>query len=87
MSSIQDEVDRNYEAFQARLPELLPTSRGQWALLRHGEVEVIFDTARDAQLAGEKLFDDGLFSVQQVTDGVVDLGWFSHAVSQRDVRP
>ena len=48
--------------------------------LEIAEVEAVFDTARDAQLAGEKLFEDRLFSVQQVSDNSLDLGWFSHAV-------
>ena len=42
---------------------------------------------RDAQLAGGKLFADGVFSVQAVRDRALDLGWFSHAVPQRTVRP
>ena len=83
----QDQIDQNYAAFRALLPDLMMTSAGKWALLRNAQLEAIFDTARDAQLAGEKLFTDGLFSVQEVRDRAVDLGWFSHAVPQRTVRP
>ena len=83
---IQDEIDRNYVAFTALLPELVKTGAGKWALLRSATLEAIFDTARDAQLAGEKLYPDGLFSVQEIRDRAVDLGWFSHAVSQRTVQ-
>ena len=32
---IQDEIDRNYTAFKALLPDLMKTSRGKWALLPH----------------------------------------------------
>ncbi len=84
-TQLQDEIDGNYEVFCALLPKLIQTDAGKWALLRHAEVEAIFDTPRDAQLAGEKLFHDRLFSVEQVTDRAIDLGWFSHAVSQRNV--
>lgn len=84
---IQDQIDQNYATFTALLPDLMKTSAGKWALLRNEQIEAIFDTARDAQLAGEKLFADGLFSVQEVRDRAVDLGWFSHAVPQRTVRP
>ena len=83
---IQDQVDRNYAAFAALLPDLMKTNAGKWALLRNAQLEAIFDTARDAQLAGGKLYADGLFSVQEVRDRAVDLGWFSHAVPQRTVR-
>lgn len=82
----QDQIDRNYAAFAVLLPALMKTSAGKWALLRNQQIEAIFDTARDAQLAGEKLFADGLFSVQEIRDRAVDLGWFSHAVPQRTVR-
>ena len=83
---IQDQVDRNYAAFTALLPDLMKTNAGKWALLRNAQLEAIFDTARDAQLAGGKLYADGLFSVQEVRNRAVDLGWFSHAVPQRTVR-
>ncbi len=86
-AQLQDQVDRNYTAFRTHLPDLMKTSAGKWALLRNAKVEAIFDTARDAQVAGGKLFADGLFSVQEIRDRAVDLGWFSHAVPQRTVRP
>ena len=77
---IQDEIDRNYTAFKALLPDLMKTSGGKWALLHNATLEGVFDTARDARLAGTKLYADGLFSVQEVRNRAVDLGWFSHAV-------
>ena len=82
---IQEEIDRNYEAFRALLPDLIQTDAGKWVLLRNGEVELTFDTSLDAQRAGEKFYEDGFFSVQHVTERPIDLGWFSHAVPQRNV--
>jgi hypothetical protein len=82
-SDARREVARkNYEAFSKKLPELLPAHRGKFALMRDGEVTEFFDTAGDAYLAGQKLYPDGGFSVQEVTDVPVDLGFFSHAVPQ-----
>ncbi len=78
---IQQEVDQNYEAFQNIFPELVQQSPGKWALLHSKKVEAVFDTAIDACIAGEKLYPDKLFSVQEITDHIVDLGWYSHAVS------
>ena len=78
---IQQEVDQNYEAFQKILPGLMQTSQGKWALLHNKEVEAVFDTAIDACVAGEKLYPNKLFSVQEITERIVDLGWYSHAVS------
>jgi len=77
----QAEVDRNYDAFVELLPGLMRTHANKWALLHDGELTAVFDTARDAHLAGVKLYPNARYSVQEVTDRPVDLGWFSHAVS------
>lgn len=81
--TIEEEVKRNFEAFQEKLPELVASNPGKYALMRDGEVVEFFDTARDAHSAGKKLFPDVLFSVQQVITTSADLGFFSHAVPQR----
>lgn len=75
----QQQIEHNYEAFTQKLPELLLTHRGQFALMRYGRIVEFFDTMRDAYVAGQQLFDqDHLFSVQEVSDTAVDLGFFSH---------
>jgi len=76
----QIEVDRNLESFRGKLPELLRTHPGKFALMRHQEIVDFFDTLIDALIAGQKLYSDQLFSVQQVTEASIDLGFFSHAV-------
>ena len=81
MSSHQEEVTGNYEAFTRELPQILEQHRGKAALMHDRQIVEFFDTVRDAYLAGMKLFPDGLFSVQQVADTPVDLGFFSHALS------
>ena len=73
------EVRRNFDAFIEQLPQLFETHAGKFALLRHSEVVRFFDTARDAMIYGTDQFPDAMFSVQEVTDAVFDLGWFSHA--------
>lgn len=62
------QVEDNYDAFQKRLPDLLEWCRGRSALMHDGEIVEFFDTARDAYLAGLLLWDDHLFSVQEVDD-------------------
>jgi hypothetical protein len=79
-----DQVEINYQAFEKKLPSLIPAYRGKFALMRNEEIIEFFDTARDAYFAGKKIFEkDKLFSVQQITDTPVDLGFFSHAITQR----
>jgi hypothetical protein len=80
---LRQQLEDNYKAFQGQLPTLVSSHRGKFALMRHGQIVEFFDTARDAYVAGQKLFAaDRLFSVQEVTDTPVDLGFFSHAVPQ-----
>lgn len=73
----QQEVDRNYEAFKTMLPELLKNDAGRTALMRGGKVVACFDTDRDAIEAGRKMFEDQRFSIQEITNRAVDLGYFS----------
>jgi hypothetical protein len=80
MNEKQNHIDRNYEAFKRLLPELLVTHAGKAALMRNEELVEIFDSMADAERAGRKLYSDGMYSVQQITDRTVDLGYFSHAV-------
>jgi hypothetical protein len=78
--ALNAEIVVNYKAFSEMLPRLLAENEGKFCLLRHGEIIEFFDTANDAYLLGSKRFSDGLFSIQEVSDTPVDLGFFSHAV-------
>ena len=73
------EVDRNYEIFRQKLPELLITDADRFALMRDGAIVECFDTSHEAIEAGRKRFGGLPFSVQEVTDQPVDLGYLSHA--------
>jgi hypothetical protein len=77
--SRQDEVDRNLQYFLSQLPKLAQSQFGKFALLRHQTITDFFTTSVDALKAGKNLYPDGIFSIQQVTDVPIDLGFFSHA--------
>lgn len=82
--NIQKQIENNYKAFCEQLPSILVSRRGKFALMRDGKIIEFFDTARDAFVAGQKLFsEDKLFSVQEVIEVPVDLGFFSHALPER----
>ncbi len=81
MSTLQHEIDRNFDSFQRVIKTYLPEHKGEWALLRHGEVHSLHPTAGAAETRGAGMFADDLFSVQEVSDAVVDLGFFSHVVA------
>lgn len=76
----QAEIDANLEVFIASFAALAGKFPGQHVLIRKGEVIAAFVTPLQAQREGERLFDDGLFSVQEVTAQVADLGFYSHAM-------
>lgn len=79
----QEAINKNFEAFKQILPTIIETHRGKFALLKDQEIIEFFDTAKDAFLAGKKLYNDDVFSVQEVTDTFADLGYYSHAMHQR----
>ena len=81
--SKSEEIDRNLERFLQALPGLLSDHQDQYALIRHGEIQEFFDSALDAQIAGNQRFDDHMFSIQCVTQTAEELGYFSYAIDPR----
>jgi hypothetical protein len=74
------QVQQNYEAFNEKLSGLLPKHRGEYALMKDGQIVGFFNTAMDAYVAGEAQLGLGNFSMQKVVDEPIDLGYFSHGV-------
>ena len=74
----REEVDRNYDAFVRMLGGILPDHRDQLALMKDGRIVGFFDTPRDALEAATEMIPDGIFSIQEVTDEPLDLGFWSH---------
>ena len=77
----REEVNRNYDAFTRVLGTILSEHRDQLALMRDGCIVGYFDTPRQALKAASERFPDGLFSIQEVTDEPIDLGFWSHVGS------
>jgi len=82
VASRETEIERNYQYFVTHVTALLPQHRGRYALLRHEGVIEIYDELIDAFVAGHSQFADGMFSIQEVTDVPLDLGFYSHADPQ-----
>ncbi len=79
-SLAEKEVDANFDYFQTLLPELKQTHFEKFALLHKKKIIEFFDTARDAAKFGIVKFGKGNFSVQQVADRRVDLGYQGHVL-------
>lgn len=75
----QEEVDRNYSEFEKLLAEnAIPRSKfGTHALMRDGKILGYYTTWEDAKQAGSLAYEDGMFSIQEVTRKAVNLGFFS----------
>jgi hypothetical protein len=78
------EIDGNLARFLEMLPGLLAAHKGRYVLMRRGAVVGYYDTALDAQIAGNQKFDDEIFSIQPVTDLAEELGCFAYAVDPRE---
>jgi hypothetical protein len=72
------EVDRNYDEFMRLLGTMLPDHRDELALMKDGRVIGFYETPRRALEAASELVPDGIFSIQEVTDEPLDLGFWSH---------
>jgi hypothetical protein len=79
MTSIRSEIDANFDAFQRQLYSSLRSHRGEFALLRDGQIIDFFEHPGAALIAGKQRFSDALFSIQEVNDEPIDLGVWSHA--------
>jgi hypothetical protein len=75
------QVDQNYDAFQRVLSTLLPAHRNEFALMRDREIVGFFDKPGAAYSDGVRRFPDQLFSIQEVTDEPIDLGFYSHVAN------
>jgi hypothetical protein len=71
-------VDRNYDFFMRHLKEYLPAHRNEYALIRGRELIGFFKKPGDAYRDGLRRYPDQVFSIQEVTDEPIDLGFFSH---------
>jgi hypothetical protein len=80
----RSEVERNFAVFRQRLPELLTTHQGKYALMHRGGIVDFFDTLSDAVRVGQDKFGGvDNFSIQEVVSRNVNLGYYAHAV--RDI--
>jgi hypothetical protein len=81
--NLRSEVDQNFAAFQTKLPELLGSHQGKYALMHRGEIIEFFDSVGDAARFGMSMYKSAdEFSIQLVTAQNVNLGHYSYAVHQ-----
>ena len=74
------EIEKNFKAISAQMDDLMPLHTQKYALMHSGEIVEFYSSWEDAYKTGRLLYEDGKFSVQQVTKVPVDLGYYSHAM-------
>ena len=79
------EIKENFEAFQKLLPSIEQRYIGKFAVLRQKEIIDYFDSMSDAAKYAEAKYEDDLYSIQQVSSRIVDLGYFSHVGTMANV--
>lgn len=77
------EIEQNYQFFQGRVGDLMKNHAGEFAVLKNREIIRMCGTVAEAIAVGYSKDEGGLFSIQEVTDEPLDLGFFSHANSTR----
>ena len=80
---VNTQADRNYEAFIAALPTLLPTYAGRYALMHDAEIVNYFGSSLEATIAGIRQFGEGEYSVQEVSSEPEHLGFYSYVGGAR----
>jgi hypothetical protein len=80
-NNLKTEVDHNYDFFQRNLSTFLSDHAGQYVLLKDRSVIDFYDGPGDAYRAGLEQYPDEIFSIQEVTDQPVDLGFMSLALA------
>ncbi len=76
---LEAEIDANYDFFRRSLSDFLPIYLNQFAVIRAQSIEGFYAEVADADRAARLAFPDGVFSIQKVIQGPIDLGFFSHA--------
>lgn len=80
-SELKTEVEQNYDYFQRNLSGFLKERLGEYALIRSRKIIGFYAGAGEAYRAGLEQFPDEIFSIQEVTEQPVDLGFMSVAVA------
>ena len=86
LTARREEIETNFQAFEKLLDSLLPSQAGRFAVLRDAHLVETFDNLNDAIAVAQRKFDDGVFSIQEVTNEPLDLGFYSHARSEGQLR-
>lgn len=81
-ADLDREIDLNLYAFLPHVPRLMTDHAGEYALLHNQKIVSVHERLHEAVDEAMSKFADGLFSIQQITDKPIELGFFSYADDQ-----
>lgn len=76
----KEEVNKNYEFFKMQISQLKYDHLNEFALLHHKKISNFFIDEDDAIKIGIEKYGEGNFSVQQVNDNSIELGYQSYVI-------
>ena len=76
----QKEVDKNYDFFKTQISRLKSSHLKKFVLLHNREISDFFTSEDDAIKIGKEKYGEGGFSVQQVSDRPIELGYQSYVI-------
>ncbi len=74
------EVDMNYDFFKAQISQLKSDHLNKFVLLHDKKISNFYTSEDDAIKIGTEKYGEGNFSVQQVNDSSIELGYQSYVI-------
>lgn len=81
-AKLKKEVNDNFKKFDSMHFDL--SQKGKFALMRHGEVVEIMADRFDAVKLAKHIFEDGIYSVQEIHPEPITLGFRSYALRHNE---
>ena len=76
----KNEVNNNYDFFKTQISQLKRDHLNKFALLHDKKIRDFFVSEDDAIKIGTEKYGEGNFSVQQVNDNSIELGYQSYVI-------
>lgn len=80
VENAKKEVDRNYDFFKTQILQLKIEHLNKFALLHNKKIVNFFISEDDAIEIGTEKYGEGHFSVQQINDNAIELGYQAYVI-------
>ncbi|MGI9256286.1 MAG: hypothetical protein ACR2PY_05075 [Salinispira sp.] len=77
MSDINEQTRKNVDAYKKAEDNLIQDHYGKYAVFSNGNLEGIYNDLDDAYKIGLQLYGDGKFTIRQIGQKPINLGFMS----------